>query len=151
MSLHFVFTDTLGKSHGTYGAYEATKMTANTFSSVDVRLASVKVESDSLMTSVTTRKVAPAASDTFLTVNLREDHSLAVEVGGHDKRRQLLAYDVLKMLDATLLQVGLQTQNKVIDDAIAILHNGSAYLHIAASQLDKLQGVTPSLDTTDAA
>ena len=101
--LFLFFVDTSCEAHGTYGAYEATKMTANTFCTVDVRLASVKVESDSLMTSIPTGEVAAATTDTPLTVNLGKNHGLAVKVGRQNKRRQLLAYDVLKMLNATLL------------------------------------------------
>ena len=45
----------------------------------------------------------------------------------------------------------LQTKNHVVDDAIAILHDGSAYLHVAATQLDELQRVAPCFDAADAA
>ena len=64
---------------------------------------------------------------------------------------QALSHQLLQFSDTTLGHITLQTENEVINDAIAILHDGGAYLHVAAAQLDELQGVTPRLNATDTA
>jgi hypothetical protein len=41
----------------------------------------------------------------------------------------------------------LQAEDEIIDDAVTVLHNSRANLHIAAAKANKIQGVTPCLDT----
>ena len=55
------------------------------------------------------------------------------------------------MFDAAFCHIGLQTQDQIVDDTIAILHDSCANLHITASQLDELQSVLPVLDASYAA
>ena len=53
------------------------------------------------------------------------------------------------MLDTAVSHIGLHAQDKVIDDAVAILHDSGADLYVSAAQLDKLQRVAPSHYATD--
>ena len=55
------------------------------------------------------------------------------------------------MLDAARSHVMLHAQHKVIDDAVAVLHHGGTHLHVAATQLNELQSIVPSLYTAEAA
>ena len=116
----------------------------------EVGLAGLAVEVDGLVAAVLARDEAAAAADALLAVELRIHHRVAVQVGGQHKRGQLLAHELVQPLDATLLHVGLHAFDEVVDDAIAILHDGRANLHVAAAQLNELQRVAPRLDAADA-
>ena len=125
-------------------------MAANATLSIEMRLTQVDIEGDGLMAAVLTRGIAAAAADAFLTVEGGIHDSVAVKVSGGVEIRQLLAYQIRQVLDAAFSHIVLQPQHEVIDDAVTVLHHGSAHLHVAAAQLDELQGVAPCLDATDA-
>ena len=112
-------------------------MASYAFGAEDLRFA-VLVKSDRLVASVGAGDIASSATDTFLAVDLREDHRLAVEVMGKNKVLQFLADECLELGNTSLLHVVLQTEDEVVDDPIAILHHRRTDLHVAAAQLNKL-------------
>ena len=99
------------------------------------------------MPSVRTGDIASSATDTFIPVDLRIYHRLAIQIMRQDEILQLLAYQFLQFGYSPLLHIILQTENQIIDDPIAILHDRRTYLYIAAAELDKLQRVAPGLNT----
>ena len=125
-------------------------MATDALGAEDLRFA-VLVKSDRLVSSVGAGDIASSATDTLLAVDLREDHRLAVEVMGKNKVLQFLAHECLEFGNTSLLHVMLQTEDEVVDDAIAVLHDGGTDLHVAAAELDELQRVAPCLDTADTA
>lgn len=102
-----------------------------------------------LVASVHAGDIASSATDTFITVNLREDHRLAVQVMRQNDVRQLLAHEFLQLRDTAGCHVVLQTPLQIIDNPVAVLHDRRADLHIAALELYELQRVAPGLDTAD--
>ena len=142
---------TLGYTDCACGADQAAQMAAYTFGSYYLGLAGVGIKTDSLMTAVIAGYVAASAAYALFTVNLGIYQSVAVQAGGQDKCRQLLANQFIQTVYTAFCHVGLHTQNQVIDYAVAVLHHGSAYLNTAAAQLDELQGITPGLYTAYAA
>lgn len=68
------------------GADKAAEMTTDTFLTDDTRFA-VFSEGDSLVAAVLAGYITTAAADTFLAVNLREDHRFAVEIMRFSHRR----------------------------------------------------------------
>ncbi len=98
------------------------------------------------MSTIRTGDVTSATPNTLVIVYFREDYCLAVEVGGQHKVRQLLTDKCFQPVYTSLCHIMLQTQYEVIDNTVAILHDCSAYLHISAAQLDKLQGIAPRLN-----
>ena len=143
--------DSLGNADGARGADQAAEVTADTLGDNDAGLTVGCVEDDGLMAAVHTRDVATSATDAPLAVNLRKDDGLAVEVGGGDEVRQLLADTGIERGQTPLREIVLQAEREVVDDAVAVLHDGGAHLHVATAQLDELQRVAPRLDTADAA
>ena len=125
-------------------------MAAHALGAHEVGLA-VVAEGDGLVAAVHTGDVAPAAADALVAVEDGEDYSIAVQVVGRNKVGQLLAHERRQLGDATAGHVVLKTQLEVIDDAIAVLHHGGAYLQVAAAQLDKLKRVSPGLNAADTA
>ena len=85
------------------------------------------------MTTVPTRHITTSATDTLVSIYLGIDYRIAVEIGRRDKVRKLFAYDIFKMFDASITKVCLESQDEVVDDAIAVLHNGSTYLDITTT------------------
>lgn len=53
--------------------------------------------------------------------------------------------------NATVCHICLKTGYQIIYDSISELHYRGTYLHIATSELEEFEGITPSLDSTDAA
>ena len=45
----------------------------------------------------------------------------------------------------------LQTEDEVVNDTVAVLHDGGAHLYVAASELDEVQRIAPGLNTADTA
>ena len=84
----------LAGADGSCGADEAAEVATYAFGSYEVGLARVGIEADGLMTTVHAGHIATPAPHALLAVYLREDDGLAVEVGGGDEIRQLLAHDV---------------------------------------------------------
>ena len=125
-------------------------MTADALGADNLRLARFGVESNGLMAAILTRDITPTAADAAFMVYLREHFGVAVEVRRQYKVGQLLGHKIVQMADSPLFHVGLQAQYEVIDDAVAVLHDGGTHLNIAASQLDELQRVAPSLNAPDA-
>ena len=111
----------------------------------DTRFA-VLSERDSLVSAVLAGDKATSATDTFLAVNLGEDHRLAVEVVRKNNIRKLFAYEFLQFRYSAFRHIVLQAEDQVIDDAVTVLHDGGADLHIAATELDELQRIAPGLD-----
>ena len=147
VDLSLWFIHAFGGGDGTGGADEAAEVAAYAACADNLRLAQIirllrflrwrviflRDETDGLVTAVLARDIAPAATDTFLAVNLGEDHRLTVEVGGHGEVRQFLAHKVFHTTDTALSHIVLQACGEVIDDTVAVLHDGGAYLHIAAT------------------
>ena len=102
------------------------------------------------MASVVARHGAATATDTQFLVELGINDGIAIQRLRLLKLRQTLTDKFLKRADTTLDHIALQSQNHVLDNAIAILHDSSTHLHVAAAQLDEFQGVAPRLNTTDA-
>ena len=148
-SLFYPFGDALGDGDGAGGADEAAQVAADALAAHEVRLA-VVAEGDGLVSAVHAGNITPAAADAFLAVEDGEDDGVTVQVAGLDKAGDLFAHQGRELGDATACHVVLQSQFQVVDDAVAILHDGGAHLQIAASQLDELEGVAPGLDAADA-
>ena len=72
------FVDSFGDTDGTRGADQTAEVTANALGAHDAGQAGVRVERDSLMTTVRARDVTASAPDAPLAVNLREYDGLAV-------------------------------------------------------------------------
>jgi hypothetical protein len=107
------------------------------------------IEDDGLMTAVVARHLTAPAANTQLPVKLGIDDGAAVQTVRLLEFRNLFTHEVLQLADAALGHIALEAQYKVVDDAIAILHDGSTNLHIATTQLDKLHGIAPRLDTSN--
>ena len=112
-----------------------------------MRLTSLTIEVDSLMTAITARGVATPAANTFLMVKLRVNDGLSVQLGRQREIRQLLTNKSIQLVDATLRHVVLHTKNEVVDDAIAVLHHSGTNLHVTATQLDKFQCIAPRFNS----
>ena len=93
--------------------------------------ACLSVEDYGLVSAVTTRQLTTSATYTHFLVELRIDDGRTVQVVRIQELRQLLAYQLLQVLNTTLLHVALQSEYKVVNDAIAILHDGGTHLHVA--------------------
>ena len=126
-------------------------MAADALGANDAGASCLCIEGDGLMTAVLARYVAAATADAAVEVNLREDDGVAVEVGGGDDARQRLADEGFDGCYAALGEIVLETEDEVVDDAVAVLHDSGTHLHVAAAQLDELQCVAPGLDASDAA
>ena len=116
-----------------------------------MRASALRIECEGLVAAVATGDVTPAAADTFPVVEHRQHFRVAVQVGGGHKRRHPFADNILKTLDATLLQIRLHSGDEIVDDAVTVLHDSGAHLHVAASELHEFQRIAPGLDAADAA
>ena len=143
--------DSFGHADGTGRTDKAAEVTADALGAYQTGAAGLMIEDDGLMTAVATRNLAAATADTQLLVELRVDDRIAIQMVGLQEFRQLLANKFLQLADTTLSHIALQAEDKVVDEAIAVLHDGGTHLHIAAAQLDELQGITPRLDAADTA
>jgi len=148
--LYLFFRHPFSHSDGSGRAYKAAQMASDAFLSDDARFA-VLVERDSLVSAVLAGDIAPSASDTFVSVNLGEDHRVAVQVTRQDDILQLLAHQFLQLHDAAFLHIVLQTEDEVINDAVTVLHHSGAYLYVTTAKLDELQRVAPCLNAADTA
>ncbi len=132
---------------GAGGADEPAEMATNAFLTDDTGLAVVS-ERNRLVTTIHTGYIAASAADTLLTVDLGEDHRIAVEIRRQHDILQLFAHEFLELRNTPLGHIMLQAEAEVVDDAVAVLHDGGAYLDVTATELDELQRVAPGLDTT---
>ena len=144
----FAFGDAFRDADGTSGADEAAQVATHALVAHEVRLA-VVAEGDGLMAAVHTGNIASATADAALTIEDGEDHGVAVQIVGFREIRQLLTHQGRELSDASAGHIVLKAQLEVIDDAVAILHHGSAHLQVAATQLNELDRVLPSLDAAD--
>ena len=131
--LLFSLHNTLGNADGTRGANEAAEVTADALGSNDAGLADVRVERDSLMTTIHAGHVATSAPDAHVAVNLRIDDGIAIQAVGVQELRQLLTHQLLQLRDAALGHVALKPEDEVVDNAVAILHDGGTHLYVAAT------------------
>ena len=129
----------------------STEVTADTFRTNDAWLASLAIKGDGLMTAVHAGSVTAPTTNAAFPDYLRKDNSVAVEVGGRDEIGQFLANDGFERGESSFRHVVLESEDEVVDDAIAVLHNGGAYLDISATKLNELQSVTPCLNATESA
>ena len=120
-------------------------MTTYATFALNARLA-VFAEGDCLMSTVHARRVATSTTNATVAVNLGEYDGLAVQIGGGDEAWQFFAHEVGQLADAAFLHVVLKSQYQVVNYSVAILHDGSTYLHVAAAQLNELQRIAPCLD-----
>ena len=125
-------------------------MAAHALAAHEVGLA-VVAEGDGLVAAVHAGDIAPAAADALVGVEDGKDDGVTVQVVGRNKAGKPLTHQGREFGDAAAGHVVLQTQLEVIDDAIAVLHHGGAYLQVAATQLDELKRVSPGLDAADTA
>ena len=142
--------DTLTGIDGIRGAYEAAEPTSYAIRANDAWLASRGVECDGLMATIGARDVATATANATVAVYLGKHNGVTVEAGGCDKLVESLSHKVCDMLYIAQGHIVLETKAKVFDKAIAILHDSSTHLHIAATQLDELQCIAPCLDAPNA-
>ena len=147
---HFLL-NSFGDADGTGRTDEAAEVTADALGAYQTGTAGLFVEDDGLMAAIATRYLTAPATNTQISVNLRIDNGVAIKMVWIQELLQALAHQCLQLRDAALGHITLHTQYEVVDDAIAVLHDGSAHLHVAATQLDELQGVTPRLNAADAA
>ena len=149
-SLLFAFGDALGDADGAGGADEAAQVTAHALGAHKVGLA-VFAEGDGLVAAIHAGDVASAAADALVGVEDGKDDGVTVQVVGRNKAGKPLTYKGREFGDASARHIVLQTQLEVIDDAIAVLHHGGAYLQVAAAQLDELKRVSPGFDAANTA
>ena len=81
-----LFVNAFGQADGTSRADDATEMTADAFGADNMRLARGFVESDGLMTAITTRQFTTSAAHTPFTIDLRIDDCRTVQIGRSGKR-----------------------------------------------------------------
>ena len=143
--------DSLCHANGSRGADQAAEVAADALGADEARLSGVAVEDDGLVAAIHAGGVAAPAAHALVAVDLRIDNGFAVEVGGCDEVRHFLSYEVGQAGDAALLHIVLHAEREVVDDAVAVLHHGGAYLYVATAKLDELQGVAPGLNASDAA
>ena len=125
-------------------------MTADALSADDTRLAGVTVEDNGLMSTIATRHLAASATDAALAIYLGVDDGIAIELAGLCEHGNPLADEVNKVVNAPFRHVAAKAENEVIDDAVAVLHDGGTHLYVTASELDELQCVAPCLNATNA-
>ena len=82
MSLAFLVYS-FGNTNCTSRTYKTAEVAAYTLGAYDVWLA--VGECDGLMSAIQTRHIASATTNALLTINLREDDGVAVEVAGCDE------------------------------------------------------------------
>ncbi len=143
--------DPFRHADGAGGADEAAEVATCAFGAGNAGLAALRVEGDGLVSAVAAGEEAASATGAFFTVNSGEDHGVAVKVGGEGEGGQQLANNLFKVSDAALLHICLQAKNKVIDDAVPVLHHGCAHLYVSAAYLYELQCVVPCLNAADTA
>ena len=108
-------------------------MTAYALGANETGKAGVVVEDDGLMTTVAARYFATSAADAQLLVELRVDNGVTIQMVRIQELRLQLTHQLLQVTDATLGHITLQAEDEVVDDAVAILHDGGAYLYVAAA------------------
>ena len=101
------------------------------------------------MSAIHTGDIAASAADTVLVVKDGIDDRVAVHFAGPDEIGQLFTHQVGKTGDLAACHVIPQSQSQVVNDAVAILHHGSAHLQVTATQLNELQRIAPCLNATD--
>ena len=126
-------------------------MTAHTFCAHQLGTARLVVEDDGLMSAVVARYLTASATETLLLVELGIDDGGAVQIVWVEELRYLLAYQCLQVADAALGHIATESEDKVFDDTITILHDSGTNLYVAAAELDKFQRIAPCFNTTDAA
>ena len=151
MLLPVLLLYSLRRTDSPSGTDETAEVAADALRADNSWLTAVSVERDGLVATILTRDVAAAAANTAVTVNLRINNCIAVQVGGGYEVWQFLADQSFNRSETTLGHIVLQAKYQVVDDAVAILHDGGTHLYITASHLDKLQSVAPRLDASDAA
>ena len=129
--------DSLGSTDGTRRTDKATEVTAYTLGAYQPRTARIMIEDDSLMAPVVTRHFTATTTDTQFRVELRINDRVAVQMVGLQELRQLLSHQCSQFVDASLGHIALQAQDKVVDDAIAVLHHRCTDLHVATAYLNK--------------
>ena len=126
-------------------------MTTYALGSYQSGLACLAVEYDGLMSAIVARYFATSAANAQFQIELRIDNGLSIKMVWLHELWNLFANQLLQISYATLDHVSLKAKYEVVNDAIAILHDGGTYLYVAAAQLDELQGIAPRLDTADTA
>ena len=92
----------------------------------------ILAEGDGLVPAVPAGNVAAAATDAGVPVNDREHDRRAVQVRGADKIGKLFAYQILHAGNAPGGHIVLQSVDQVVNNPVAVLHHGRAYLHVLA-------------------
>ena len=97
-------------------------MTAHTFCAHQLGTARLVVEDDGLMSAVVARYLTATATETLLLVELGIDDGGAVQIVWVEELRYLLAHQCLQVADAALGHIAPESEDKVFDDAITVLH-----------------------------
>ena len=95
--------------------------------------------------------VAKIAADAvfFIDVSLYVVIEIEISPIGHAVDR--FADDVVDRSKTFLVEIIIQPVDHVLDDAVAVMHHGSADLNISGAEQHKLNRVAPSVDAADAA
>ena len=125
--------DALALTDGTSRTNQSAEVATHTLGAYQTRLTGLVVEDDGLMTAVVARHLTAPTTDAKGLVKLWIKDGVAVQMVGIHELWQLLAYELTEPGDSTLGHIALQTEYEVVDDAIAILHHGCAYLNVAAA------------------
>ena len=142
---------TFRHTYGTGRTYQTAEVASYTLGAYQTRTTGLMVEDNGLMATIATRYLAAATADTQLFIELWINNGVAVQMIRILELLQPLAHQLLQLCDAALGHIALQTQYQVVNDSIAVLHDGGTHLHVAATQLDEFQGVAPCLYAADAA
>ena len=143
--------NSFGHADGTGRTDETAKVTADALGAHQTGATGFVVKYDGLMAAIATGYLTAATTDAQLLVELRIDDGVTVQMAGIQELLQPLAHEFAQLRNTTLGHKALQAKDEVIDDAVAVLHHGGAHLHVAAAQLDELQGVAPRLNAANAA
>ncbi len=145
------FAKTLCRANRSGRTDKAAQVAAYALCANDIRLARFVIKTDSLMSAIPTRRVAPAAAYALRAVNLWQNNGLAVQFVRRYEPAEFLAHYCVKTAYSAHTHVMLQARYQVVDDAVAVLHYGRANLHVTAAQLNVFQGIAPRLNSANAA
>src|ERR1700728_3470096 len=101
---------------------------------------------DALVRAVPAGNMAKVAANAFLLVDARHDFVVKVQMLplGHAAKRK--PAKILDGIEALFAHPVVKALGHVFNDAIAVVHGGSAYLYGPAAEENKLCGIAPRTD-----
>ena len=103
------------------------------------------------MRTVFASDVAKVALNAVLDIHVRFDVVVEIEMPPVSNAVHRFADDVVNRGETFLVEVVVQAVNHVLDDAVAIVHNGRADLNTPGTEEHELDSVPPCVDAADTA